>query len=104
LFSQTKVVKGLGKPIGPKSSETPATSDSKGRGRDRMAARMLVDIASKIDFSLAHQQTAEIAGIMAGEYALNDINPSVRKVSGLDVHEKELLSPEKKQTFTRFPR
>jgi hypothetical protein len=35
---------------------------------------------------------------------LNDINPSVRKAAGLDVHEKELLSPEKKQTFTRCPR
>jgi hypothetical protein len=69
-----------------------------------MAARMLGDIASKIDFSLAYQQTAEIVGITAGEYSLNDINPSVRKAAGLDVHEKELLSPEKKQTFTRCPR
>jgi hypothetical protein len=66
-----------------------------------MAARMLGDIAFKIDFSLAHQQ---IVGITAGEYSLNDINPSVRKAAGLDVHEKELLSPEKKQTFTRCPR
>jgi hypothetical protein len=36
-FSVTKLVKGVPKPIGPKRSETPATSDLKGSGGDRMA-------------------------------------------------------------------
>jgi hypothetical protein len=42
--------------------------------------------------------------VTAGNHSLNDINPSIRKAAGLDVHEKELLSSEKKQTFTRSPR
>jgi hypothetical protein len=45
-----------------------------------------------------------MADIKAGKHSLNDINPSVRKAEGLDVHEKELLSPEKKQKSIRCPR
>jgi hypothetical protein len=68
-----------------------------------MAARWLMGISGD-SFSLAHQQTAEMADITAGRHLLNDINPSVRKAAGLDVHENELLSPEMKQKFARSPR
>jgi hypothetical protein len=55
-------------------------------------------------FLLAHQQTAEMSNIKAGNHTLNETNPSVRKAAGLDVHDNELLSPEKKQINGRSPR
>jgi hypothetical protein len=67
-----------------------------------MSVRVLRDLGA--DFSLLCQQAAEMADIKAGKHSLNDINPSVRKAAGLDVHEKELLSPENKQKFSRCPR
>jgi len=74
----------LPKPNGAKSIQMPPILLSKGSAADRYAARILRNISC--DAALLNQQSVVMNDVAMGRYALTDINPTVRKLAGLDVH------------------
>jgi len=77
----------LPKPYGLKHNEMPPVTMSKGTGTDRMTARYLAECSSD---ALMFIQTLEVHDIEMGLQSLRDINPRLRAIAGLDVHEYSL--------------
>ncbi len=90
IVNESLVCPDLPIPHGPKHFTSPPASVSKGISADRLAARIMSQVTCPS--ALALQQTVEMTAIHNGEQLLSDINPNVRKASGLSVHERQKSS------------
>jgi len=77
-------IKGLPLPFGRQHTAVQPSSISKGLGRDNMAACSLESVSC--ENALLTQQMAEMQDIHASLYQVDAINPTVLKISCLDVH------------------
>jgi len=105
IIHSTKVMyNDLPIPHGPNHLSHPPTNLSKGIASDQRAARELMNIRCMMA-TLALQQTTEMHDIDQGAYHFHDVNPTVRALSGLNLHEHayELRTPtlNKKRSYTQ---